>query len=148
MHRGRDGDDSMQVLIGDANTADVNGPGGWNFTSADLIDGNAAWGTHTDDYVVPAGQTCSRFAFRAVDTASGSPSVGNFLDGIAFSVSIPAGPTATPRPSVRVTSPPTSSLATETPAGSDPRGAIVVLVATAALLGAAAVRGRRPARTG
>ena len=70
-HRGRGGDDTMEVLIGDANVADVNGSAGWDYTSPDLTDGVSAWGTHGDDYVVPAGQTCTRFAFRAVSTGSG-----------------------------------------------------------------------------
>ena len=146
LHRGREGDDSMQVLIGDANTADVNGATGWDFISADLTDGNSAWGTHTDDYVVPAGQTCTRFAFRATNTASGDPSVGNFIDGIAFTVSIPAGATPTPRPSVRVTSPPTTSLDQATPASADVRLAIVVVVVVAATFGALTIRPRKAGR--
>ena len=65
-HRGRDGDDTMQVLIGDAFAADVNGTTGWDYVSPDFTDGNAAWGERGAEYVVPAGQTCTRFAFRAV----------------------------------------------------------------------------------
>ena len=65
-HRGREGDDVMQVLIGDANAADVNGTAGWDYISPDLTDGVDAWGTHTDQFVVPTGQTCTRLAFRAV----------------------------------------------------------------------------------
>ena len=53
-HRGRDGDDEMQVLIGDANAGRRHdGVTGWDFTSGNLLDGNTAWGVHTDDYVVP-----------------------------------------------------------------------------------------------
>jgi hypothetical protein len=96
----------MQVLIGDANVADVNGATGWAFISPDLSDDTSAWGPHTGDFVVPAGQTCTRFAFRTVSTGSGSPSVGNFLDAVSFTVTIPAPPT--PRPTV--TSPPTNAL--------------------------------------
>ena len=113
VHRGRGGDDVMQVLIGDANVADVSSATGWNFTSPDLTDGIAAWGAHGADYVVPAGQTCTRFAMRAVSTGSGSPSVGNFLDEVSFIVTAapPPAPTPTPRPTVRVTSPPTTTFA-------------------------------------
>ena len=119
-HRGRGGDDSMQVLIGDALVANVGGTDGWNYTSADLVDGTTAWGTHSADYVVPAGQVCTRFAFRAVSTGSGSPSVGNFLDEVSFSVSSPAptaapGPTATPGGGTGAgngTPPPTSTAST------------------------------------
>lgn len=136
LHRGRGGDDVMQVLIGDANVADVNGATGWGYISPDLTDGVTAWGAHGDDYVVPAGQTCTRFAFRAVSTGSGSPSVGNFLDAVSFSVAIPPTPTPTPRPTVQVTSPPTTtSAATEyrDRGGSVINVAIIVLVVTAGL---------------
>ena len=109
-HRGRRGDDTMQVLIGDANAANVNGNDGWDVISDDLTDGTDAWGTHTGDFVVPAGQTCTRFAFRAV-TAAGGDSIGNFLDAVAFTVTIPAEPTDPdePGPTKRVTPPPTDT---------------------------------------
>lgn len=109
-HRGRDGDDEMEVLIGDANTADVMSATGWDFISSPLLDGNTAWGVHTDDYVVPAGQTCTRFAFRAV-SAAGGPSVGNFLDEVAFTTTAPP-PTPAPTPdgsTAAVTPPPTDA---------------------------------------
>ena len=117
-HRGRDGDDSMQVLIGDGFVADVNGATGWDFISADLTDGTADWGIHTDDYVVPDGQTCTRFAFRAVSTASGSELVGNLLDEVSFAVTLPPDPEPTdeppaPQPTTVVTPPPTDTLATD-----------------------------------
>lgn len=111
-HRGRGGDDVMQVLIGDANVADVNGSTGWDYTSPDLTDGVTAWGTHSDAFVVPAGQTCTRFAFRAVSTGSGSPSIGNFLDDVSFTVT--AAPEPEPEPTTRVTPPPTDTLAAPT----------------------------------
>jgi len=111
-HRGRIGDDVMQVLIGDANVADVNGATGWAYVSPDLTDGTTAWGVHADDYVVPAGQTCTRFAFRAVMSVGGA-SFGNFLDEVAFTTTIPAPtPSPTPAPTaaasaIVVTPPPT-----------------------------------------
>ena len=119
-HRGRDGDDSMQVLIGDGNVADVNGATGWDFISGDLTDGTADWGTHSDDYVVPDGQTCTRFAFRAVSTASGSDSVGNLLDAVTFAVTLPPDPEPTddppaPAPTTVVTPPPTDTLTPDRP---------------------------------
>ena len=104
-HRGRGGDDVMRVLIGDASTADVSSDTGWDYFSPDLTDGIAAWGGHTDQYVVPAGQTCTRFAFRAISAASGNDSVGNFLDAVSFAIAVP--PTPTPRP--HVTPPATST---------------------------------------
>ena len=102
-HHGREGDDVMQVLIGDANAADVTGTTGWDFDSGPLTDGVGAWGTHTADYVVPAGQTCTRFAFRAVSTATGNDSVGNLIDAVSFVLTSPPppvdpGPTQPPAP--------------------------------------------------
>ncbi len=144
LHRGRGGDDVMQVLIGDANVADVNSATGWNFISPDLTDGVAAWGAHGADYVVPAGQTCTRFAFRTVSTGSGSPSVGNFLDAVSFSVTIPPTPTPTPRPTVRVTSPPTATLAAtdERDHGGSLISIAIILLAAVAASGALLARTR------
>ncbi|MGH2465862.1 MAG: hypothetical protein ACRDGI_10410 [Candidatus Limnocylindrales bacterium] len=97
-HRGRSGTDVMKVLIGDSTTADVNSDTGWNFFSPDLSDPNTAWGAHTGSYVVPTGQTCTRFGFRAVSSAGGDPSFGNFLDAVSFSVTVPATPKPRPTP--------------------------------------------------
>lgn len=129
-HRGRGGDDVMRVLIGDATTADVSSDIGWDYFSPDLTDGVTAWGSHTDQYVVPAGQTCTRFAFRAISTASGNDSVGNFLDAVSFAISVP--PTPTPSPSVtlppNVTLPPTDTgAAAANPRRDEPRLAVVLL---------------------
>lgn len=132
LHRAREGDDTMQVLIGDANDADVNGATGWDYTSPDLTDSTADWGAHGDDFVVPAGQTCTRFAFRAVSTGSGSPSVGNFLDAVAFTVTIPAGPD----PTTQVTPPPTDTLL---PTGSTGGSTPPTMLAMAALLASSAL---------
>ena len=145
-HRAREGVDVMQVLIGDANTADVNGSTGWAFTSADLSDDTSAWGTHTGDFVVPDGQTCTRLAFRAVSTGSGSPSVGNFLDAVAFTVTIPAEPEpgATPRP----TPPPTDMSASTHDGGSGVPAIPAATLVVASLVGLAfALRRTRGAGT-
>jgi hypothetical protein len=96
VHRARQGDDTMVVLIGDANVADVTGSAGWDYTSAGLTDGVDAWGTHSDSFVVPAGQTCTRLAFRAVSTGSGDDSIGNFLDAVDFTVTVPPPPPPPP----------------------------------------------------
>ncbi len=136
-HRGRSGTDTMKVLIGDATTADVNSDTGWNFFSPDLSDPNTAWGNHTGSYVVPSGQVCTRFGFRAVSSAGGDQSFGNFLDAVSFAVTVPA----TPRP----TPPVTASLSAQPPADAPP--ALLLLASLFALsaicLGVAL--GRRPA---
>ena len=149
-HRARVGSDSMQVLIGDPAVADVTGNTGWDFISGDLTDDTTAWGTHTDTYVVPAGQVCTRFAFRTVSTGSGSPSVGNFLDEVGFSVS---GPTPTPTPTVAptggaggITPPPTATLPSVA-APREPPSLLPLVIATLAGLGIGLwLMGRPPRR--
>jgi hypothetical protein len=143
-HRGRSGDDTMKVLIGDAATADVNSDTGWNFFSPDLTDPNTAWGGHTGSYVVPSGQTCTRFGFRAVSSAGGNQSFGNFLDAVSFSVTVPATPT--PRPTRRPSPPVTATVASDPSAGSGPSWLLVVAlgISGAAIGGwTAGRRGRR-----
>lgn len=75
-HRGRAGVDTMRVVIGR--------PNGTLVEVARMSNGATAWGRHSGTYVVPAGQTTTRFAFEAVSTAGGNPTIGNFLDDIAF----------------------------------------------------------------
>jgi hypothetical protein len=104
-----------------------------------MTDGTADWGSHGDDYVVPAGQTCTRFAFRTVSTGSGSPSVGNFLDAVAFTVTIPAGPD----PTTQITPPPTDGPATATPTDRGTPLAGIALVVLAALTGLGSVLARK-----
>jgi len=145
-HRGRLGDDTMKVLIGDASTADVNSDTGWNYFSPDLTDGTDAWGTHTADYVVPVGQVCTRFAFRAVSSTGGDPSVGNFLDAVGFSVSVPATPT--PRPTRRPSPPVTATIAPGPTAGSGPSWLVLIGLAIAGLVVGGWSVGRRGRRGG
>jgi uncharacterized repeat protein (TIGR01451 family) len=83
-HRARyvgipNGQDVMRVLIGSTSAQTQQG--------ANISDGPGAWGNTTGSYVVPAGQTTTRFAFQAVSSANGSPTFGNFLDDIEFSSS-------------------------------------------------------------
>lgn len=142
-HRGRSGADTMKVLIGDAATADVNSNIGWNYFSPDLTDDTSAWGTHSATYVVPAGQTCSRFGFRAVSSAGGDPSFGNFLDAAGFQVAAPPSPS--PRPSARPTPPVTATMTGDPgPGNAAPEFVLAVLVAFGLALGAGRVaRGSR-----
>ncbi|MFI0722894.1 hypothetical protein [Streptomyces sp. NPDC021224] len=91
-HRGRNGQDTMAL--------DIGVPGA-TVEQRQFTDGNTAWGHYTGTYVVPAGQTTTRFAFRSVAAAGGNQSIGNFLDGVFFGTAplvvltkdaIPAGP--------------------------------------------------------
>ncbi|MBT8325349.1 MAG: cadherin-like domain-containing protein, partial [Winogradskyella sp.] len=49
-----------------------------NFTS----DAQSKWTVHTGTYTVPPGQTVTRLTFSWVQSASGSPNVGNFIDDV------------------------------------------------------------------
>jgi uncharacterized repeat protein (TIGR01451 family) len=77
-HRGRVGVDTMSLHLGPAG---VTGP-----VIQTMSDGPAAWGHYTGTYIVPPGQTTTRFAFTAdsSDGGLGSLSVGNFLDDVSF----------------------------------------------------------------
>ncbi len=81
-HRGRLGTDVMRVLIGSPAATTPQNPNG--ASSPDISDGNTAWGHYSGTYVVPAGQTVTRFAFESVSAAGGRPTFGNFLDGVVF----------------------------------------------------------------
>jgi hypothetical protein len=149
-HRGRSGDDTMKVLIGDSATADVTSDTGWNYFSPDLTDGTTAWGKHTGTYVVPAGQSCTRFAFRAVSSAGGDPSFGNLLDTISFQIGLPSSPPGSPAPSsgVSPTSQPATPPATATQSPTDgPDGnrglPLAAAIGLAALLVGSLLLGRR-----
>ena len=76
LHRGRAGVDTMQVLIGSSNSTLV--------PIRTISDGITAWGRYSGAYVVPAGQTTTELAFRAISTGSGDLSVGNFMDDVSF----------------------------------------------------------------
>lgn len=73
-HRGRQGTDVLELKIGP--------PGGPYISQGTYATGNAAWNYYTTSYVVPAGQTQTRFYFSAVSSAGGNPGIGNFLDNI------------------------------------------------------------------
>ena len=123
LHRARQGTDTMQVLSGDAAVADPTSNAGWNYVSGILSDTTAAWVSHTDAFVVPVGQVCTRLGFRAISTGSGSVSIGNLLDAISISVTPAPTPTPTPTPTATATATPTATpsptpTATPTPTAS------------------------------
>jgi outer membrane protein OmpA-like peptidoglycan-associated protein len=70
------GDPAALTSLGAPSSSLQQGPG--------LSDGTSAWGVHTGIYVVPAGQTLTRFWFESVSSGAGDNSYGNFLDGITF----------------------------------------------------------------
>jgi len=75
-HRGRSGIDTMSLRFG---------PPGATVEIAQFSTG-LAWRIYNGTYTIPAGQTITRFEFRAINTASGNPSVGNLLDSMAFGI--------------------------------------------------------------
>lgn len=75
-HRGRTGVDTLELLVGPPN-----GP----YQSLGIFKtGTNAWSVYSGDYVVPAQQTTTRFLYKAVATANGDTTTGNFLDDIQF----------------------------------------------------------------
>lgn len=76
LHRGRAGVDTMQLLIGAS--------GSTLQPIRTISDGTSAWGRYSGAYVVPAGQTTTYLAFRAISTATGDLSVGNLMDDVSF----------------------------------------------------------------
>lgn len=85
----------------------------------------AGWVLHTGTYVVPAGQTSTRFGFESGPTASKNKSIGNFLDHIFFTtescitpeaLTPPVNPPApTPTPTPTVTPKPTETITPNLP---------------------------------
>lgn len=74
-HRGREGTDVMDVLIG---------PPSSMVLQRRITDSNLAWAGYNGAYTVPANVTSIRFGFSAVSTATGNQAVGNFLDSIVM----------------------------------------------------------------
>lgn len=75
-HRGRTGVDTIALLVGL--------PQGPHMTLDTFKTGTNAWAVYQGTYVVPAGQTKTRFFYKAVATANGDTTTGNFLDDIQF----------------------------------------------------------------
>jgi len=80
-HRGRDGIDQAFVRFG-ATLAEAQ----TNTPIATMVDGNTDWGLHSGTYIIPAGLTQIVLAFQAGYTASGSPSIGNFIDDVQITI--------------------------------------------------------------
>lgn len=114
-HRGRSGDDTMELWIGtpddvtavleyytshnnsvagiseDAelsakyNTISQNGDG----STRSYTDGNTQWNSYTGDYVVPDGQIETTFAFVSISASGNKISFGNLLDNVYFTAEVP-----------------------------------------------------------
>ena len=98
-HRGRAGVDVMELRIGRPNAT---------VQIQTMSDGNTFWKSYNGTYIVPAGQFITRFLFGAVSSAGGNPTIGNFLDSIAFTTPAVACPTRVT--AINTSPPPTSTL--------------------------------------
>lgn len=74
-HRGRIGTDTASLSIGTDSDLEV---------AETMKDGNS-WGTYTQEYVVPEGQTTTRFYLESI-SSSGGDSYGNFIDNFTVQV--------------------------------------------------------------
>lgn len=106
-HRGRNGTDTMYLIIIPASMAvDDNGnPLGTDALTTkakeeykkktagvyvkEITDSNSAWKNYSDSYVVPEGQYATRFFFVAGTTEGNNLTVGNLVDSVAFSTETP-----------------------------------------------------------
>jgi type II secretory pathway pseudopilin PulG len=74
--------DVMEVQIGSTTSQSAQVPTGQTTTA--ISDDPSAWVLYRGFYNVPAGQTTTRFQFAAISTASGSNSIGNFIDNLSL----------------------------------------------------------------
>lgn len=110
-HRGRSGEDTMELWIGkpadvtavlEYYTSHNNSVAG---ISGDLLekyntissngarkytDGNTAWNSYTGNYLVPDGQFETTFAFVSIAASGNKISFGNLLDNVYFTAEVPA----------------------------------------------------------
>lgn len=108
-HRGRSGNDTMELWIGspDDVTAVLDYYTGHNNSVAGIsedaalsakynnikigsyTDGNTQWNSYTGSYVVPDGQFETTFAFVSIAASGNKISFGNLLDNVYFTAEVP-----------------------------------------------------------
>lgn len=74
-HRGRSGADEMTLSIGQPDVPEL---------AQSFRTGQQEWVVYSGEYVVPPGQTITRFALETISTSDGSRTEGNFVDGVYF----------------------------------------------------------------
>jgi len=79
-HRGRTGTDTASISVG--------GSGSDLDIQETMTTGKDGWVTYTKEYVVPEGQTVTRFSLDSIDSASSSLSVGNLIDNFTVKVKL------------------------------------------------------------
>lgn len=75
-HKGRKGTDVALVEFGT--------PGATLVEQTEMSDSDTEWGLYKGTYIIPEGQTTTRFQFRAISSSDGSISSGNYLDDVQF----------------------------------------------------------------
>ena len=80
------GIDVMQVQIGSTTSQSPQVPTGQS--TPNISDDTTAWNHYTGIYIVPAGQTTTRFQFAAISTSSGDKTIGNFIDNLSLNNNI------------------------------------------------------------
>ena len=83
-HRGRSGTDVAAVKFG---TTIANAQAA--AATQTMSDGNTAWGSYSGVFNIPQGSTSYVIAFQAISTATGDPTVGNFIDDVQVVMSEP-----------------------------------------------------------
>ncbi|MBC1898607.1 cell surface protein [Listeria booriae] len=77
-HRGRNGSDVAELLIGAPD----------NPLPIVTAEDGTVWNTYSGTYVVPAGQTMTRLTFNPVSTSHGNLTIGNFLDDVNLYIDV------------------------------------------------------------
>lgn len=80
-HRGRSGTDTAYVKFGNSLANSIA-----STPIVTMVSGNTAWVTYSGVYTIPAGTRQIVITFQAGPTASGSASVGNFIDDIQITI--------------------------------------------------------------
>lgn len=78
-HRGRRGEDTATISIGSCEDMII---------LETMKDGNDEWGTYTGTYIVPEGQTVTKFSLNSVESAGGNKSIGNLIDNFSVKVDL------------------------------------------------------------
>ena len=107
-HRGRNGTDVMELLIGPPMPA----PKSACTVLGSYSSGNTAWSNYTTSYTIPVTGIYS-LRFESVSAAGGNITIGNFLDAISLNVRL--CPTLPATGTVTLVSNPTASISTTSP---------------------------------
>jgi len=77
-HRGRSGTDVASISIGNSNDPALD-------IKKEMSTGKDGWVTYTQEYIVPEGQTTTRFSIDSISSTGGA-SYGNFIDNFTVQV--------------------------------------------------------------